>query len=85
MSDDNKDKVKEERVEKMGAAVGKGAHDARERMLKKSQKQGIGLSIGAIGILIIGATSLTNTNNWLWISISAILIIGGSIYWFLNK
>jgi hypothetical protein len=53
--------------------------------LKKSQKRGIGLFIGSIGVLITGATLLTNTNNWMWISISAILIIGGSIFWFINK
>jgi hypothetical protein len=53
--------------------------------LKKSQKHGVGLFIGSIGALVAGATLLTNTNNWLWISISAILIIGGSIFWFLNK
>ena len=53
--------------------------------LKKSQKQGIGLLIGAIGVLIIGTTLLTNTNNWIGISISAILIVGGTIFWFINK
>jgi len=52
---------------------------------KKNQKQGIGLFISSIGALIIGATLVTNTNNWLWILISAVLIIGGSIFWFLNK
>ncbi len=53
--------------------------------LKKSQKQGIGLLIGSIGALMAGATLLASTSDWLWISISAILIIGGSIFWFLNK
>jgi ABC-type bacteriocin/lantibiotic exporter with double-glycine peptidase domain len=52
---------------------------------KKIQKQALGLFMGAIGVLIIGITMLTNTINWLWILISAILIVSGSIFWFHNR
>lgn len=57
--------------------------------IKKSQKQGIGLLISSLGCLILGFTSLTTLLshhfNWFSISISAILIISGSLYWYLNK